>query len=361
MRTRSFAALFALASPGLPLCAQDGKYEVNVLVEVRSPIPLSTAAVHSMCGSAKVQAAIHEALGDDDQGFWFCIRNGSTSDQLERDLNCHLSLGGESRTPLSPERQQAILAKAVSALESALAPLTMEPLERDRQRLVDLTQQAAELEARYLDVRRQAASLRGDLATVGSLVADLAKQRLAVELDLRTEEGVLRYLQEQLVQTQKQRDELVASARDLTTKKGQLQALVNGMQRMLNGTKPEETERARKEFDDLQQRLVEVEQALATRAPESKRCLDLLDALAADAQKATLTVQRLTTRLQLLQSVTLEQQEKLAEAEAAAAERDAVLARAEDLRAQLTAVHQRAQELRTRLADVEPLRIVRWN
>lgn len=367
MRHRSLAAPFAFALLQLPLLAQgEGSIGMSVFVEIHSPTPMSLSAVRSVCHGARVRQAVAKALADvavASEAITFEPGiSGENVDAVSTTLRVHLALLTKTRAEVPAAQQDELFAKAVAVLEAALTPLTSEPIERDRKRLDELDQQGQKLEQHYLDLRQRAATMqRSGLANAGAIVADFEHQRLMVALDLRTEQGVLDYLQTALASADKQRNQLVEQRRELGAKRIQLRGLVDDTQKMLGGTKPEETERVRRELEVLQRSLAEIETVAETREAEAKRLTDHAELFASDAQKATNTLQRLLVRNSLLERMLDEQRKKLAEVEATAAARDLVLAGADDVKAQLTAVRQRADELRTRLASVEPLRIVRWN
>jgi chromosome segregation ATPase len=349
------------------LSAQDWKpqFAQGIRVELHTPIPLSIERLAFFCARPTTAALLRTALDSLATGK-VAIRPGYApardTAKPEQPLVCDLQLLADTAAALPEDKVKEIVDTTLVGIEELLQAEFAAPIERDRKRLAELDEQAKQLDGRYLDLRRQAASLlRADLTNANAIVADLEKQRLTVELDLRTEKGVLDYLQEALAHTSKRLNELGEQRREFGVKKLQLRGLVTGMQKLLDGTKPEETERARKEFEALQQQLADVENAAAPTEADSKRTADQLEQLAADAQKATTTVQRLMVRISLLEPMLDEQRKKLAEAETAAAERDVVLASADYVKSQLTALLQRADELRARLADVEPVRIVRWN
>jgi len=249
-----------------------------------------------------------------------------------------------------------VIKKVVAQLERRIDKIQrQDPSARDRERLDALTAEAEKLEANWLDLRRRAAAgPRADLQGAAAIASDLEKQRLNVELDLHTEEGVQQHLQELQAAAQKRADATVEQLRRLNEERSRLQASLAAIPHPAGKTEENP------QIEQLSKKVSEIEIAYNALAPESSSQGSLASSLAEEARKSALTVNRLATRFQLLERMLAEQRKVVAESEVASAERDAAMARADDVRARMQALRQRAEELCARLDAIEPVRIEIW-
>jgi chromosome segregation ATPase len=239
------------------------------------------------------------------------------------------------------------------------AKLHDEPIARDQRRLAELEDLAKNLEDEHLRLRQRVLAVSdADVANSVAAIAELDRKRLDVELDLRTEEAAQDSLQKMTMETQKRHETLSTQAVELGRQQLKLRSSVTNLRNSLRTSEGHENEL--KQIDELNSKADDLMQACSSATAEVTRCATQLDAIAEEARKATLSIHRLTARLQVLQSM-LEQQRKLAaSAQAALFEREAAQVRAEEAKARLTSVRQRAEEIRVRLDAIEPVRLEVW-
>ena len=349
---------------GMPLPAQvptsPPKLELVIPVELHSPRPTCVQRVTAMCASRETRELVQKTLGEGMAPTALELNAFSDGDDriMSSALTFHIALSAVTKEAVPEARSDELAAAIVRDLQRRLqTALVDEPRTREASRLQELEDQASKLETEYLDLRKRAAAmLRADLQVSGAIAADLEKQQLNVELDLRTEEAVRRQLEKQLAETQQRRDELRSRLMALGKTKGDLQAAWGSMQRRPEGEREEALQKAK----DLQRQIDETETTIQTLGADARQLEAQLEAVTDEMRKATSTVNRLTPRLRLLQDMAKAQQQKIAEAEAAAAERDAALARADDVKARMQALRQRAEEIRGRLDAMEPVRLEIW-
>jgi chromosome segregation ATPase len=377
MRTLSFAvAVACVLCPPLAAQATEPPPRIaDVRIDVHAPLPLSLDALGDLCRRHETGDVARKCLRDllADEKVYVGVQTAEPAsrdtdgrvvrpDPRGTDFSFHLVVAAQLRQELSRERQEQLVREVAASIEQRLDAVQRGgAAARDQRRIDELEAQARDFEARYLELRKRAAGMvRADLQTAVAIAADLDKQRLNVELDLRTEQSVQQHLQDLLADAQKRRTEVLDHLRGLADKKAKVESSRLSLQKMLEGTKAEETERARQQLEELQQQVRDTETAYGQLAPDAKRQADLIDTLAEDARKSAMTVNRLATRFELLQRFAAEQQKALAEAEVAGAERDAALLRADDVKARMQSLRQRAEEIRVRLDAMEPVRLEIW-
>jgi chromosome segregation ATPase len=368
LKTLSTAA-FALAL-GLPTVAQetppDGqKVPEQVVgsstVVIRSQLPLSLEGVRSVCSGQDMKQVVRAVLGDllADKGnvSMYPQANSAKVPPEGTTLSFALTITAQVRAEVPAERQDEVIKKVLAQLERRIDKIQrQDPSARDRERLDALTAEGEKLEAIWLDLRKRGAVMpHADLQGANAIASDLEKQRLNVELDLRTEEGVQQHLQELQAAAQKRADAAGEQCRRLNEERSKLQTSL-AMQRSAQGGKSEENQ----QIEQLSKKVSEIEIAYNALAPEASIQGSLASSLAEEARKSALTVNRLATRFQLLEKMIAEQHKVVVEAEVASAERDAAMARADDVRARMQALRQRVEELRARLDAIEPVRIEIW-
>jgi methyl-accepting chemotaxis protein len=325
-------------------------------------LPSSQEGIWSLCNGQDLKQVVRAVLGDllvDQASVTIYPQfNRPKAPDESTTLSFGLTISAQVRAEVPPARQDELVKKFVTQLERRIDRIQrQDPSAHDRERLDALTAEAEKLEADWLDLRRRAAvGPRADLQGAAAIASDLEKQRLNVELDLRTEESVQQHLQELQAAAQKRSDATVEQLRRLNEEKSSLQASIAAMQQSVRDGKGE----ANQQTEQLYKKMNEIESSYHALQPEAQSQGSLAGSLAEDARKSALTVNRLTTRFQLLEKMLAEQRKVVAETEVASAERDAAMARADDVRARMQALRQRAEEIRARLDAIEPVRIEIW-
>lgn len=373
MRTHSIALPFVGVLLCLPLAGQEAQgdkvqFSVAHIVVLHSPVPTSFRRIESVCKGAEMQRSAVQALGvagtdvvagaQLNSSFKSIDERDKSERKEETSLEFLFYVTGKLAAPLPTGGDEKVFAAVLRDLEQRLkARLYDEPMARDQRRLAELEDLAKKLEEEHLQLRHRFLVLSDtEAANSAGTIADLDKKRLDVELDLRTEEAAQDRLQRMTMETQKRHEAVSTLAGDLGRQLQKIREQINTLRNVRAGN----PEASVKQLEELNSKADDVMRASNVATVETARCASQLETIAEEARKATLSIHRLSARLQVLQSMIDQQRKLAATAQAASFERESMQSRAEETKARLTSVRQRAEEIRARLDAVEPVRLEVW-
>ena len=257
--------------------------------------------------------------------------------------------------------ETAIVSDLVESLAASLSAPMNEAKSRDEKRIAELERKAEVLELEYVELRRRTAAMpRASVDSLHESIVDMERQRLEVELDLRTEQAVQQPLRDQIENLRTRAEELDMRVKDEHSRRNELNQRIAALDHRIPNATEEQSLKLRTEIADLSEALRATESKLERIEPESLRLTSQVAELADELQKATTTVQRLTPRLALLDEMILAYQKRVAAAEAAEADRDLAMARAESVHLRMANARSTVDELRGKLDEMEPVRVELW-
>lgn len=368
--SRSSLPLALTLAATLPLGAQDAREVARATFQVFTPRQVSMDRMNDLCSSPALATAVHQVLFGQAAAQPRVTVSLGAYDQ--EDETCgFLTLGIEAEVPaeLAATKREAAVQAVAAFLQQRLDELIrLRPLQADQKRLAELEAQAAEHERRYVQLRQELfASARNDVNGIAAMVADLDKQRLTLDLDLRTELAVHDQLREQVREVE---ERLRSLREDWRQRNGQrleaerrFQALRGGagsVSSTATAVPPRVDPPTAQQLAAVEAELEAVQSVQQDLGDELKRVTARLDRLQNDLQSAAANIHRMQPRLRIVTDSLGEQQKRLLEAEALAARHELAAVRLDEARSRWEALRGRAETLRARIEESEPVRVELW-
>lgn len=356
--------LFAALVLGALAPAQQPGLSARIVVDFAVGVPSPAETIPLLLHEDALREAIQKG-----QGSAAPFRGIRTFPAHDQPGQCQVSFvaefGGDQE--LAPEARDRVLEAVAAHLQQRLdEQIYREPAQRLQHRVQELlldrehaTRECAELQARADDLEAAAQRQR-------ARADEVDRQRLAVQIELATEQRACEFLEKRRLDLQKQRAEL----RDQRNARNLERLDVENETRRLNQeilgktARPGAADEASAELKDLRARLDRQNQRLTGLQPELARLdqdlADLQDQLTRTAEQlppSALALQRARARAETLEAVgaELQKQQDVLRAQRADGARSA--ARLEQLHLDLDVGKQVLAELQQRLSRLEPVRV----
>lgn len=366
MKTLRPCLPFALVlAASLPLRAQE-TVEVGIATfQLFTPRPVPHERLNDLCNSPVLASAVHQVLFGKAAAAPMAAVEGHFFDEGDAGTFFGVRIQAQVEPAVAAAKREEAVQTVATFLQQRLDELVrVRPLQATQKRLAELEAQAEQHEQRYVQLRQELfASARNDVDGVATMVADLDKQRLGLELDLRTELAVHEQLLEQNAELEARHQKLREESRQRSAKRLEVERRLHSLRAAAGvGSAPaaKVDATAVQNLEAAEQELTAAANAQQDFAEEVKRTAARLERVQSELQSAAANVNRMKPRLKIVTDALAEQRKRLEVAETLAARHELASARLDEARNRWEALRSRAEELRGRLEESEPVRLELW-